>query len=81
MVKVRTEIRVERYNWKRRGRELYGYLEDQGSYQLLVKRWKLGRFTVWKRVLDREEIPMHALIEAGALGFTTWRSKFAEFIR
>ena len=73
------ETKVERRNWIRRGRESYGYCEDQGSYQMLVKRWKLLEVTVWKRVLDTEEIPGHVLVEAGALGGAAWKSKFSQY--
>lgn len=78
---ITTETKVERYNWKRRGKESYGYVEDQGSYQLLVKRWKYRGITIWKKTLGREEIPMYALIDAGCLGGTSWQSKFSEYIR
>lgn len=73
------ETKVERHNWIYRGRESYGYCEDHGSYQLLVKRWKFFGFTVWKKIVDREEIPSHVLIEIGALGGTNWKSKFSKY--
>lgn len=76
-----TEVRVERYSWKIRSKESWGYVVDQGAYQLLVKRWKWCGITVWKRTLGREDIPMHALIDVATLGSTTWRSKFHEFIK
>lgn len=80
---ITTEIKVERYEWKRRGREAYGYVEDQGCFQLLVKRWKWRGITLWKRVLGREKVPLNVIISIGALGFYTgpWRSKFAEYMR
>jgi hypothetical protein len=73
------EIKVERRNWIRRGHESHGYCEEQGSYQMLVKRWKLLGVTICKKILDTEEIPGHVLIEVGALGRTVWKSKFAQY--
>lgn len=82
-IMISTHISVERYTWTQYSRDCprgSGYCEDQGQYQLLVKRWKFKGFTIWKKVLDREEVPSHVWISAGALGYTDWRSKFAEYI-
>lgn len=51
-----------------------------GSYQELQRRFYLGRFCVWTRVLDREDIPAWAVIQVGTLGSTDWRSKFAAYL-
>jgi len=78
--KITTSIKVERYSWIRRGRESYGYCEDKGDYQILIKRWKLGGIIIWTKILDREEIPGYVLIELGALGSTEWKSRFSSYI-
>lgn len=78
---IKTETKVERRQWIYRGRETYGYCEDHGQYQLLIKRWMLCGITIWKRVLDREEIPAHVSIELATLGSTDWKSKFHSYIR
>lgn len=79
---ITSEIRVERYDWTRYSKQCprgSGYCEDQGSYQLLVKRWKCWGITIWKRVLDREDIPMHVLVELGSIGTCSWTSKFQPY--
>ena len=35
---------------------------------------------IYTRHLDVEEIPQWSCIELGAIGMTSWRSKFAEYI-
>jgi hypothetical protein len=82
-MKVTTTITVERRvftHYSRQNPRGSGYCEDQYQRQFLVKRWKLGRLTIWKATLDSEDVPAHAWIDAGALGFTSWRSKFAAYI-
>jgi hypothetical protein len=34
----------------------------------------------FKRVIDEEEVPLHALIAGGATGNYGWQSKFVEYI-
>lgn len=80
---ITTTIKVERRSRTRYSRRFprgSGYCEEQGEEQALVKRWKWRGITIWRRVLDREAVPNWASIQMGALGFTTWRSKFAEYI-
>lgn len=78
-----TEYRVERFSWVFRGRELYGYCEDQGEYQLLVRYWKLFGYRVWRQVVDREEIPSYVWIAAATLGCYdsgVWQSTFHKYL-
>jgi hypothetical protein len=80
---VTTEIKVERYQWTRYGPLAMrgsGYCEDQGQYHLLVKRWKWRGLTIWKKTLDREEIPAFVWIAMATVGYTNWRSKFKEYM-
>ncbi len=72
---ITTTIRIERHNWRIRGREPRGYVKDQGSTQHLVKRWHWRGLVVWTRILDSEEIPMWALCQLGAFGDTDWESR------
>lgn len=48
--------------------------------QVLYQEYRLFGVRVWRTKLDEEEVPAWALIEAGALGSTDWRSKFADVI-
>ena len=54
---------------------------ERREEQHLVETVRLFGLPIWRRILDREEIPDWALIQIGAFGSTEWRSKFAEFIR
>lgn len=58
-----------------------GYCENQGVKQQLIERWRLFGVTVLTRVLDEENVPMFAVIGTSCLGSTSWRSKFAEYIK
>lgn len=58
-----------------------GYCKDQRKTQSLIKQWLIRGRVIWKRVVDTEEVPMWAVIESGALGYTEWKSKFAEHMR
>jgi hypothetical protein len=51
------------------------------AIQVLLREWRLGGLTVFTEEIDREEVPAWALIQVGALGYTDWRSKFAEHIK
>ena len=67
------------------------------AHTLTVRRWtnrytfesrqELCRNTlfcgvrIWIRVLDTEEVPIWATIQAACLGSTEWRSKFADYIK
>jgi hypothetical protein len=53
---------------------------DSGK-QYLVKQYYIGRWCIWSTVLAEEEIPDWVLIQLGALGYTTWESKFADYIK
>lgn len=72
-----TSLKVECVCYTR-GRTADGRCEDQRWEQRLVKRWHMGRLTVWATILDREEVPANAIIEQGCFGETSWRSKFAK---
>jgi len=74
---ITTETTVQRVFWTRWGREGYGYCKDQGQYYSKIKRWKWRGVTIWKREIDREEIPSHVWISWGALGFDSsgWKSR------
>jgi hypothetical protein len=59
-----------------------GYCEDQKLVQRLIRR--TPRIFLWWRywseeVIDEEEVPSHAWISEGALGWSDWVSKFAPF--
>lgn len=71
---------VRRRDWVVRGNEPRGYCRDQGTVQELVRTWRLFGVPVFRRVVDREHVPVHAVIEAGCFGATSWRSKFADAI-
>lgn len=60
--------------------ERYSSRTEFTSVQLLVAKTKVGRFTIYRRTIDRETVPSWALIEVAALGSTNWRSKFAEYM-
>lgn len=61
---------------------------------LRVRRWRCGNkfesvqvlervtfwrgITIWVAEVDREVVPTWASIQRGALGYTDWRSKFAD---
>lgn len=58
-----------------------GYTEPtRERYQALVEVIRLWGIPIWRRVIDREHVPGHVVIEHGATGMTFWRSKFAEHI-
>ena len=59
----------------------YRYRHEFGGYQLLVKDWYLCGVRVWRKILDREEIPAWVHIDLCCFGSTTWKSKFKEFIK
>lgn len=78
---ITTELKVFRYNWIKPYPNDRGYVQDWGSYQLLVKVWKWHGIQVWSRVIDREDIPEHVIISLGTLGYAEWTSRFAEHIK
>lgn len=56
--------------------------EDGQRMQRLVKRWKVGPLTVWRKNLGEEEVPGYVEISVGAFGDTSgWVSRFAPFDR
>ena len=79
LLRLTNQTTVESQFWRVRGRESYGYVESQGKRNALIKRWKWRGITVWRRVIDVEEVPSSVWISAGALGFYDgpWRSKFS----
>lgn len=82
-LEITTELTVERRHWTRKGRAGLGYCEDQGQYMLLVKRWKWRGTTLWRRVIDREDIPAHVWISWGALGYDSsgWESSLLKRLK
>lgn len=78
---VTVDRSVVRYNLVKRGREEEGYCEDQRTEQHLVKTVRFLGIPVLRYSADKEEVPAHVMIELGALGSTSWRSKFAADIR
>lgn len=77
---ITSERKVVRRNVVIRGREPHGYCEGQWTEQALIETWRLFGVPVFQRTIDRERVPDHASIEVGALGATSWRSKFADHI-
>lgn len=69
VLNVTTELSVAAYFWKRVGREGSGCVEDQGKRNILVKRWKWRGLTLWKRVIDTEDVPTQVWVDSGTLGF------------
>lgn len=53
---------------------------EERTEQELTKTVRVMGIPVFRRVLDCEVVPEFALIEAGCLGGTTWRSRFADTI-
>jgi hypothetical protein len=77
---IRTETTVHRFAWTRYSRRSpkgSGSCEEQGQYYAKIKKWKWRGITLWKREIDREEIPNHVWISWGALGFddSSWKSR------
>jgi hypothetical protein len=68
---IKTAIRVKR--WTRRN--------EFGGFQQLLKEWRVFGVKVWTKEIDREDVPGWAEIQLATLGYTEWRSKFAEYIR
>ena len=57
-----------------------GYCEDHLDQQFLIKEWRLFGIRIWSRELDYEDVPVYASAQAATMGFTDWKSRFAEFI-
>ena len=57
-----------------------GYCEDQRDVQNLIKEWRLWGFRIWTRTVDTEIVPNYAIAQAACLGYTDWKSEFAEYI-
>lgn len=62
---IKTRHRIMRYRCRT---DFRGHLE-------LWKEWTLFGVRVWKRVIDREDIPRWSLIEKGCFGSTQWKSR------
>jgi len=58
----------------------YGNRREFGSLQKLERTWRLFGVCVFRQIIDTEEVPAWAEIQAGALGSTEWRSRFAAYI-
>lgn len=58
-----------------------GYCEEQIDRQYLIKEWRLFGIKVFKRTLDTEDVPVHAIAQVACFGSTDWKSKFAEYIK
>lgn len=57
------------------------YVREWDTWQILYKEWYIFGFRVWRRVIDREDIPRHVYIQYLALGdWHGWKSKFYEYI-
>jgi len=59
-----------------------GFFSGRGGYQILAETRRtlfLKRIKV-VRELDREEVPHWHYVQRATLGFSEWRSKFAELI-
>lgn len=50
------------------------------GYQVLVRETRLFGVRIWSREIDREEVPSWASIQRATLGYTDWRSRFAQYI-
>lgn len=51
------------------------------SYQILYKYYKFLNFTLFKREIDREDVPRHVLIQYTTMGdWRGWKSKFYEYL-
>lgn len=82
---ITTEFKVLRRKWTTYSRQCprgSGYCADSGEYQLLMKYWKWRGHTLWKRIVDREEVPSHVWISMAVYGYYTgeWKSKFAKYM-
>lgn len=77
---IKTDKVVERHQWIHHGDEPYGFCENQGQYNSLIKRWWLcgigWKFQFWWWEIDREEIPNEVWVEVATMGSTNWKSKF-----
>lgn len=76
-----TEYEVQRWCYTHYSKENprdSGYCEDQGARNILVKRWKMLGITIWKWIVDREEIPAFVLAKENSYGSYSgsWKSKF-----
>jgi hypothetical protein len=66
-----TETVVQRYSHRR----------EYKSWQCLEKRYYLFGFEIWRKELDREEIPQHILIQYLTMGdWRGWESKFIDYL-
>ena len=67
---LKTKMEVRRYRNRR----------EYGGLQKLERAWRLFGVCMFRQVIDTEEVPAWAEIQAGALGSTEWRSRFAEYL-
>lgn len=82
---ITSEFVVERRQWVTydasapRGS---GYCKDFGQYNLLIKVWKWRGFTIWERVMDREEVPSFVWIAEACYGndIKRWTSMFEQYM-
>lgn len=58
-----------------------GYCSDQGTTQYLIKEFRIFGVKIWGRTIDKEHIPMFAIIDNAVLGYTSWKSKFKQYIK
>ena len=49
-------------------------------YQVLLRDTHIFGIRIWSREIDREDIPSWASIQRACLGWTEWRSRFADYI-
>lgn len=52
-----------------------------GQRQVLWKRYRLLGIRIWQKRLGSERIPHWAVIQMASLGFTDWKSSFADYIK
>ena len=52
-----------------------GYCKEQQMYQQKVRITRFLGIPIWTTILDSEEVPSFAWIQAGAFGETEWRSR------
>ena len=55
-----------------------GYCDEHHDRQYLTKEWRIGRFVIFRKVLDYEDVPLYVAIQIATIGSCPWRSKFPE---
>lgn len=68
---IDSEIKVWRYTSR----------DQFGGIQRLEKHYKVFGIHIFTKVLDQEDFPSWAHIQLCTIGFTSWKSKFSEYIK